>query len=323
MAGDLEIRHCRALVAVNDHGGVSSAARALGLAQSTVSETLLSLERLINAPVLLRRRGQEAALTAAAVALLPHARTLISASEAALATVTLDNRGVIRLGAVESASTFLLPRALATFRSHWPSVEVQITIGLCDELRERVHRGELDAAITVEGSEGALAREESWSRILSPTQLCLFVSSRETLSGLRIRQRDLARRPLLLPDPDGAFNALMRAWFATPNDRPRFESAGSIDGVKIGVRSGEFVGVLPSYAVARELASGEFLDVPVQEPMPAIALGLTTQRRPIVASPLHDMIQRIEAALDLRERTEQPPRKPTAKTPRLVRRPPS
>ena len=308
MAGDLEIRHCRALVAVTDHGGVGSAARALGLAQSTVSETLLSLERLISAPVLLRRRGQEAALTAAAVALLPHARSLIAASEAALATVTAENRSVIRLGAVESASTFLLPRALATFRSHWPSVEVHITIGLCDELRERVHRGELDAAITVEGLRGALARAQSWSRILSPSRLCLFVSSRERLSGLKIKQRELARRPLLLPDPDGALNALMRGWFAAANNRPRLESAGSVDAVKIAVRSGPFVGVLPSYTVAKELVSGEFLDVPVYEPVPAIALGLTTQRRPIPDSPLHDMIQRIEAALDLREYTEVPQR---------------
>jgi molybdate transport repressor ModE-like protein len=287
MTNDLEIRHCRALVAVSDHGSVSSAARELGLAQSTVSETLLSLERLIGAPVTLRRRGQEAALTVAALALLPHARALIGASEAALATVTLESRGVIRLGAVESASTYLLPHALAAFRSHWPSVEVQITIGLCDELRKRVRRGELDAAITLEGSQVALAHEDGCSRMLAPAQLCLFVLSRQTLGGLKIRQRDLVGRPLLLPDPDGVFNALMRGWFGTPNGRPRLESAGSIDGVKIGVRNGEFVGVLPRYAVAKELALGEFLEVRVQEPLPGIALGLTTQRRPVEASPLH------------------------------------
>ena len=297
MTNDLEIRHCRVLVAVSDHGGVSAAARVLGLAQSTVSETLLSLERLIGAPVTLRRPGHEAALTAAALGLLPHARALISASEAALATVTSGRRNAIRLGAVESASTFLLPRALAAFRSHWPSVDVQITIGLCDDLRKRVQRGDVDAAITVEGAEGALRGEGTGSRILSPAQLCLFVSSRETLGGLKIKQRDLMRRPLLLPDPDGAFNALMRQWFVTPDERPRFVSAGSVDGVKIGVRSGEFVGVLPSYAVAKELALGEFLDLHVQEPLPAIVLGLTTQCRPVEPSPLHDMTQCIEGAL--------------------------
>jgi DNA-binding transcriptional LysR family regulator len=298
MTNDLEVRHCRVLVAVSDHGGVSIAARALGVAQSTVSETLLALERLIGTPVTLRRPGQGAALTAAAVALLPHARAIIAASEAALAAVSAEHHNVIRLGAVESASTFLLPHALAAFRSHWPAMDVQIAIGLCDDLRKRVHRRELDAAITVEGPEGALDREGSGSRMLSPSRLCLFVASRETLGGLKVRRCDLARRPLLLPDPDGAFNTLMRAWFATPDEQPRFESAGSIDGVKIGVRSGKYVGLLPSYAVAREIAAGEFLDVRVQEPLPTIALGLTTQFRPAEASPLHDMIQCIEQALD-------------------------
>ena len=296
MTNDLEIRHCRVLVAVSDHGGVSAAARALGLAQSTVSETLLSLERLIGVPITLRRPGYEAALTAAAAALLPHAHALIAASESALATVIADHRNVIRLGSVESASTYLLPRALSAFRSHWPGLDVQITIGLCEDLRKRVHRRELAAAITVEGPKGAHDRVGSGSRMLSPTRLSLFVSSRDTLGGLKVRRRDLARRPLLLPDPDGAFNTLMRAWFSTAEEQPRFESAGSIDGVKIGVRSGEYVGLLPSYAVAREVALGEFLELRVHEPLPTIALDLTTHDTPVEASPLLDMILCIEQA---------------------------
>jgi DNA-binding transcriptional LysR family regulator len=298
MTNDLEIRHCRVLVAVHDHGGVSSAARALGLAQSTVSETLLSLERLIGAPVTLRRRGHEAALTAAAEALLPHARGLISASEAALATVTMQTRGVIRLGAVESVSSFLLPGVVTEFRSRWPGVEVHVTIGLCDDLRKRVRRGELDAALTVEGSGSALVDEEGLSRVVSPTQLRLIVSSRVTGGAVTIKRPDLARRTLLLPDPDGAFNTLLRTWFEATRYRARFESAGSIDGVKSGVRSGDFVGVLPAYAVAQELATGSLLELKVQEPLPALALGLTIQRRPSEASPLHDMIQRLEKGFD-------------------------
>ena len=293
MTSDLEIRHCRALVAVHDHGGVSSAARALGLAQSTVSETLLSLERLIGAPVTLRRRGHEASLTVAAEALLPHARSLIAASEAALAAVAMENHGVIRLGAVESISSFLLPGVVTEFRSRWPGVEVQVTIGLCDDLRRRVQRGELDAALTVEGSESAPTDPEGWSRVLSQTQLRLIVASRARGGAVTIKRPELARRTLLLPDPDGAFNSLLRTWFEAPVYRARFESAGSIDGVKRGVRSGDCVGVLPAYAVAEELATGAFLELKVREPLPALALGLTIQRRPSAASPLHDMIQRL------------------------------
>jgi DNA-binding transcriptional LysR family regulator len=296
MTSDLEVRHCRVLVAVNNHGGVGAAARALGLAQSTVSETLLSLERLIGAPVTLRRPGQEATLSPAAVALLSHAHALISASEAALAAVHSARRNVIRLGAVESASTFLMPSALASFRSRWPDTDVQITVGLCEDLRQRVHRRELAAAVTVEGSNAALDRDGSASRVLSHTRLTLFVASQKMLPELEVTRRDLARRALLLPDSDGAFYTLMRAWFAACSERPRFESAGSIEGVKIGVRSSECIGLLPHYAIAKELALGEFLEVQARESLPTIALNLTTCEVPVAASPLDDMIHCIERA---------------------------
>jgi len=58
------------------------------------------------------------------------------------------------------------------------------------------------------------------------------------------------------------------------------------------------VGVLPSYAVAAELASGSLFELKVKESLPAVALGLTMQRRPADSSPLHDMISHIERALD-------------------------
>jgi molybdate transport repressor ModE-like protein len=298
MTNDLEIRHCRVLVAVSDHGSVSSAARELGLAQSTISETLLSLERLVGAPIMLRRPGKEAALTVAAETLLPHARALISAAEAALAAVSAESRGVIRLGAVESVSTFVLPRVLTAFRSRCPSVEVQINIGLCDSLRKRVRLGELDAALTLEGSETALAHEDGCSRRLLPTQLRLIVSTPPQPGAEEIKREDLIRRTFLLPDPDGAFPALLRAWFGTPIHRPRFESAGSIDGVKSGVQNSDVVGVLPNYAVAEELASGSLYELRVREPLPAVCVGLTIQRPPLDTSPLHFMIGQIEKALN-------------------------
>jgi molybdate transport repressor ModE-like protein len=297
MTNDLEIRHCRVLVAVSEHGSVSAAARELGLAQSTISETLLSLERVIGAPVMLRRPGKEAALTTAAETLLPHARALIAATAEALAAVSAESRGVIRLGAVESVSTFVLPSVLTAFRSRCPSVEVQINIGLCDNLRKRVRQGELDAALTLEGSENALAHEDGCSRSLSPTQLRLIVSKRPPAGGQAVNRADLLQRTFLLPDPEGAFPTLLRAWFGGSNHRPRFESAGSIDAVKSGVQNSEAVGVLPNYAVAAELAAGSLFELKVREPLPAVSVGLTIHRRPLSASPLDYMIRQIEKAL--------------------------
>ena len=276
MKGDLEVRHCRVLVALSENGGVAATARALGLAQSTVSETLLSLERVIGAPVTVRRAGREAALAPAALTLLPHAQALIAASEAALLAVSEQSQGVIRLGTVESVSSFLLPRPLRAFRQDWPRVDVKVTIGLCAELRKRVSRFELDAALTIEGADAARDDDGKGLRAISPARLRLVASPNNPLVAGEIGRADLAGRTLLLADPDGAFNELMQAWCGAGAPGARFESAGSIDGVKRGVQSSDAVGVLPDYAVAEELASGALIELKVREPLPTIALRLTT-----------------------------------------------
>ena len=294
----LEIRHCRVLLAVSEHGSVSAAARALGLAQSTISEALLSLERTIGAPVLIRRRGKGAALTLQAQTLLPHARALVSASAAALAAVASAKRTAIRLGTVESISTFLLPPVLDEFRRRWPLADVQITVGVCEDLRGRVRRDELDVALTLEGAELSRPNADGWSHVLAPARLRLFVSARKAPGSARVRRADLAQRTFLLPDAGGPFASLLRGWFAGLGHEPRIESAGTIDGVKSSVCAGDYVGVLPTYALSNDLASGAIEELQVREPLPAIALWLTVRHQPLEGSALHDMIRGIEGSLE-------------------------
>jgi len=294
MTKDLEVRHCRALVAVQDNGGVGAAARALGAAQSTVSETLLSLERLIGAPVTLRRTGREAILTPAAQALLPHARSLIAASEAGLAAGARQSAALIRLGTVESISSFLLPGPLSSFRLLWPHVDVRITIGLCEDLRKRVERLELDAALTIEGAERAHGRSDVGD--LWPARLRLIVSPHHVLARGSVGRHGLEGRICLLADSEGAFYDLMKSWAGSAGHPPRFESAGSIDGVKRGVLSGDAIGVLPGYAVAEELSAGSLVALVTKDPLPPVSLCLTTLKPPPTASPLESLIGTIRDA---------------------------
>ena len=296
LRGDLEVRHCRILVAVHDEGGVVAAAQSLGVSQSTVSEALLALERLLGITVLRRARGRGARLTPAVEALLPHVRALISASEATMTAFT-GASGTVRLGVVESISSYLLPEPLRGVRKLWPGLEVQVTIGLCEDLRRRTLQMELDAAITIEGSD-AQASSGPDTKTLAPARLQLLVSPQAHWADRAVSRDELREHSLLLADAGGAFNLLLRHWFGDPARCPRMESAGSIDGVKQGVLAGEVVGVLPSYTVASEVATGALVPLHISEPLPGIALYLTTLKlnRPSLALQL--VTQQICRALE-------------------------
>ena len=297
MSKDLEVRHCRILVAVSQHGGVAAAARVLGIAQSTVSETLLSLERVVGQPLTVRRTGREAILTATAHALLPHAQALIAASEIAIESASLHSQDVIRLGTVESICSFLLPAPLLAFRSRWPRVDLRVKVGLCQEVRKGVQSGELDAAITVEGTAQSPPSSRDWGRVLCPVQLWLLVRPSNPLAAGLVDRSALKGRTFLLADPDGAFKGLLERWIGDPVEAPRVESAGSVDGVKRGVVSSDAIGVLPSYAVAEEVGQASLATLRLGEPLPAIAVFLTACEQRLRSSPLNDLVEQIGYAV--------------------------
>ncbi|WP_158703008.1 LysR family transcriptional regulator [Allosphingosinicella vermicomposti] len=291
MIRDLEVRHCRALVAVHEGGGIGAAARALGVAQSTVSETLSSLERLVGVPMTLRRAGREAVLSAGGEAMLPHARSLIAASEAALAVGKQPGQATIKLGTVESISSYLLPGPLGAFRRHWPGADVRIAIGLCEDLRKRVTDGDLDAALTIEGASSDDDND------LALVALRLVVAPHHALASKVVAPRDLAGRTALLSDAEGAFNKLVYAWLGDTAHPPRLESAGSVEGVKRGVLAGAAIGVLPNYAVADELSAGTLIALRSAVPLPCVALRLTTLRPLPQGSPLASLIEHVRKTL--------------------------
>lgn len=87
-----------------------------------------------------------------------------------------------------------------------------------------------------------------------------------------------------------------RSKFGGAAHRPRLESAGSVDGVKRGIRDSDAIGVLPTYAVADELSSGSLVELNVTESLPAIALRLTTLEPPPESSPLGELTAQIGEA---------------------------
>ncbi len=286
----VEVRQLRVLLALVDHGSVHGAAAALGLAQSTVSETLAALERAVGTRTVLRGRGsRRIALTAAGEALLPHARGVLQQLEAAqrsIADVTREVRARVDLITNESVSTYLLPPALGALRRQWPNTRFAVSVGTCETVRSGLAGGLGDAGIllenraTPEPSGGARAAPDAERIVLVPdVPLVVFASPAHPLArrrGAALRRDALAPFPLFLSDAAGELHEMLRRYFAaTRLPGPRLEATGSIEGVKRGVTADpSALGVMPQYALTEDLRTGRWL---------ALALSPATPRMRLVA----------------------------------------
>ena len=147
----MSIRHLRTLLAIAERGSFAAAARDIHLTESAVSMQMKALEDELGL-ALFDRSKRPPALTDAARALLPEAAELVG-GYARLARHKDESplvEGHLRLGAVPSVITGILPGGLAALRRKHPGVHVEIAMALSAELVERVGRRRLDAAIVSE-----------------------------------------------------------------------------------------------------------------------------------------------------------------------------
>ncbi|MGY2733542.1 LysR substrate-binding domain-containing protein [Sphingomonas sp. UYP23] len=276
MDRQLEVRHCRALIAVAEEGGLVRAARRLGWAQSTVSETCLALERVVGSPLLVRRHGLEATLTADGVEFLRHARALVAAADDALASLTPAVGSTLRLGATESISSYLLPPALAAISRPGRAIASQVTVGLCGDLRGMVAAATLDMCFTMEARAPLDAGPAT--RLIGEVPIVIFrMGDRAGVGELAFEASE--GQDLLVPDPTGQLTAHLAEWIGRSGMRLRIRSAGSVEGVKRGVGLGAALGALPAYVMGGPQTGTQVASLDPAYPIRPMLLLATTGAR--------------------------------------------
>ena len=184
-----------------------------------------------------------------------------------LAAVAAPGEGApVTIGANESVATYLLPRHVAALRERNGS-HFQIVTGSCAEIRERVRNGKIDLGLVLEPARPKATR-------LITTELLVLASPRHPLASRSVSAAQLSRRTFTLSDVAGSFHDLLHRYFrAAGFPVPKTEAAGSVEAVKRTVIAGEYLGVLPAFAVADELASRTMAAVKVEPPLPPIVLA--------------------------------------------------
>jgi len=297
-ASGLEIRQLRAFVALVERRRVTAAAEALDLAQSTVSEALSALERVLGTTVILRRRGGRALeLTEAGRALLPHARKILAAVNAAHVavgpTTTSRTHAKVAIVANESVSSYLLPEILPALRQRWPRTRFTVSVATCAGVREGVAGGAFDVGLLLAGpKDSGVQRRAGQSPkpfvdrrvVTSSVPLVLFATGSHPLirrQSSTVRIGALCGYPLFVSDAAGDFHDLVHRFFLRRGaDGPTIEASGSIEGVKKAVRDDRAIGLLPLYTVTEELRAATIAQVNLRPAPPRMRIdALLTQSR--------------------------------------------
>jgi DNA-binding transcriptional LysR family regulator len=143
------IRELKTFIAVERLGTFVAAGNQIGLTQSAVSAQIRTLEKSLGT-LLFDRSGRSATLNAAGLRALPMAREIVALYER-MAAPSIDSGyfGELRIGAIATVQTGLLPAALVQFNRQAPTVEAKVIPGVSQTLLNSVDAGEIDLALLI------------------------------------------------------------------------------------------------------------------------------------------------------------------------------
>ena len=145
----METRHLRHFLAVIDHGSVSRAANAFGIAQPALSQSLGRMEKELGVRLFDRSRSGSSP-TSAARAILDDVRVSVARIDAAsrrARDMAAGSAGQLTVGFVTTALIETLPRALRALRERAPGVRVVLREMSNAEQAEALSSGEIDIGL--------------------------------------------------------------------------------------------------------------------------------------------------------------------------------
>ncbi len=145
----MELKHCRAFVAVANHLHFTRAAEDIHVTQPTLTLLIQQLEQTVGAKLLIRNTRQ-VSLTEMGEEFLPLAKNVVQDADSAvrhmqnLASLT---RGQVSVAAFPSVSANQLPPLIVEYRKKFPGITVRIRDGIWDSIIEDVRSGTADFGI--------------------------------------------------------------------------------------------------------------------------------------------------------------------------------
>lgn len=252
------------LVAVSEQGGVSAAARTVGMAQPNATRALNRLEDQLGLR-LVRRGRTGSTLTEEGTVVVDWARQVLTAADQLIiGTEALHarHRTELSVAASMTVAEHLLPAWLAELRRREPESRVSVAVhnseDVFDEVRAgrcpigfvespRIPRGVQSLTVAHDRLVVVVAGDHRWARRRRPLSIA-----------------ELAATPLVVREQGSGTRSTLDAALRGHDPVPPTLELSSNAAVRAGVASGAGPAVLSILAVHSALRSGEMRAVPVE-----------------------------------------------------------
>ena len=247
----MESKYLTSLIAAIECGSIAKAARQQGITAAAVSQRIQVLERELNV-TLLNRVGHAAQPTDAALAILPRAKHIVREVERLEGDVHADMlSGTVKIGAISTALTGILPSALVMLHQQAPNIMPQIVPGTSSMLYSAIEREDIDVAIMVQ-PPFEIPKRYRW-KTLHSEELILLSSTALSLSVTETLQT----QPYISYDPNSWGGRLAQKYLNDNKLAPKqlFELDG-LEAISLLVRGGMGVSLVPRWPGLSGIGAG-------------------------------------------------------------------
>ncbi|MGW7486170.1 LysR family transcriptional regulator [Streptomyces sp. NPDC054786] len=271
----MDTRLLRTFVTLARAGSFTATARALHLAQSTVTVQIRTLERELGTP-LFDRMPSGTVPTRAGLRLLEEAEAVLDAVARLRATAAAGQHdmadgtteGQVAVGAGDSLCSSRLPGVIASLRRTHPRLDVQLHAVSTATAVDGLRTGRLDIALLLEPEVG---ESDLLARRIADEPLTYVAAPGHPLAGRAAGWDELAGECFFVHEEGCSYSdRLVRTLLGLPGAHPRITRFGSIDAARSCVAAGLGLTLLPRVTVEHHLHEGRLtaVDGPEAQPVP-------------------------------------------------------
>lgn len=295
----VKLRHLQTLLEVARQKSVGKAAQALNVSQPAVTKTIRELEEILDV-VLFEREGRGIRLTRHGDVFLRHAAAALTAIRQGVDSVSQERFGeapAIRVGALPTVSTRIMPMAMSLFLNEGIWCRVKIVTGDNAVLLEQLRLGDLDLVV------GRLAAPEKMTGFsfehLYSEQVVFAVRRDHPLLGLpTVPFKDLGNYPVLMPIKGSIIRPVVESYLLAngihgfPN---HVETVSDAFG-RAFVRTSDAVWIISEGVVAGDISEGLLARLPLDTSETKGPVGLTVRTDALPTLPLAILMQTLRDA---------------------------